>query len=640
MSVLRRVKLRTPDGIESIEYPLGVEARNVEVANQENLSQRLVRIDEDLEKNEEDIAAIGELAGTNKQNIGANEIRIDALERRSASIEQKPYYFDTVADMKAYQGLKVGDMVITLGYYEANDGGDGEYIIVDDETLVEDGSSIHILNNGLRAKLIIIDFVNAKQFGAYGDNTHDDSDVLQKGIEFCESSNFKTLFIPKGTYYISKPIKTHSVVNAGGDGTGNGITIKGENGTILNRKVDDITPPSDQTEDFENSCLAICGNNNIISTLHFSNSKVGLYIGQDSLDSTGETNAHFNKINNILCNNCGIGIDFVAGYGNYYNNIDNFKIYNGNIGIDYKKYNSSSVSTDVSNRNNLSNGAINKCYAGIRITSPCDTNMLNNVHFEQISTTYGVGTKPSWLPNNNGVALFLAGSSNMVTNCVCESCDLDLKDNGYDNRYILDVFNLEKVDFTDSQYLGTCIINTASSNGYFNKLGSLIQQSAEVISGKGTWNNEFDRPIVSDSNIFDKGFNAITTNLSNKVNTTNFTITNYIGGTQNYSNDNVYYHKRIGKINHLYVKGAFIVDSSNVNDSLKINLPASIVSKFGDYSNRVRFRTPVLVNNEIVFAFFNNDSQLVIPKPSGGWISGSDLSTYNTLDVSITYPSE
>lgn len=50
MSTLRRIKLRTPDGTESIEYPLGVDAKNVEVANGENLSQRLVRIDEDLEK--------------------------------------------------------------------------------------------------------------------------------------------------------------------------------------------------------------------------------------------------------------------------------------------------------------------------------------------------------------------------------------------------------------------------------------------------------------------------------------------------------------------------------------------------------------------------------------------------------------
>ena len=87
MSVLRRAKLRTLDGTESIEYPLGVEAENVEVANQENLSQRLVRIDEDLIQNKEDIAAVNEIAVINRQNIGAAEVRIDALERRDISAE-------------------------------------------------------------------------------------------------------------------------------------------------------------------------------------------------------------------------------------------------------------------------------------------------------------------------------------------------------------------------------------------------------------------------------------------------------------------------------------------------------------------------------------------------------------------------
>ena len=157
MSVLRRAKLRTPDGTESIEYPLGVEAENVEVANGENLSQRLARIDEDLEKNEEDIAAVNELAGRNKQNIGANEIRIDALERRNASVDKKPYYFDTIADMKAYQELKAGDMAITLGYYTANDGGAKLYKIVDDNSLVDDGGSVIDLENGLKAELIKLD---------------------------------------------------------------------------------------------------------------------------------------------------------------------------------------------------------------------------------------------------------------------------------------------------------------------------------------------------------------------------------------------------------------------------------------------------------------------------------------------------
>ena len=41
-------------------------------------------------------------------------------------------YYDTVADMKADTTLKTGMHVKTKGYYSANDGGHGEYIIVND----------------------------------------------------------------------------------------------------------------------------------------------------------------------------------------------------------------------------------------------------------------------------------------------------------------------------------------------------------------------------------------------------------------------------------------------------------------------------------------------------------------------------
>ena len=198
MSVLRRVKLRTPDGIESIEYPLGVDAENVEVANSENLSQRLERIDEDLEKNEEDIAVVSELAGANKQNIGANEIRIDALERRSASVDKKPYYFDTVADMKAYQGLKAGDMAVTLGYYEANDGGGAEYRIVktSDQYIEE-------LENNLYAELIIKDsIINLKQVGLKNNDINFDNSIILNYIFNNNNYTNYQYFIPDGIFYL------------------------------------------------------------------------------------------------------------------------------------------------------------------------------------------------------------------------------------------------------------------------------------------------------------------------------------------------------------------------------------------------------------------------------------------------------
>ena len=65
--------------------------------------------------------------------------------------------------MKADTKLKAGDMVITLGYHEANDGGNGIYTIANSNEENNNGS-VHILENGLKAKLIIEDNVyNVKQ---------------------------------------------------------------------------------------------------------------------------------------------------------------------------------------------------------------------------------------------------------------------------------------------------------------------------------------------------------------------------------------------------------------------------------------------------------------------------------------------
>lgn len=83
--------------------------------------------------------------------------------------------YDTISSMIADETLKEGQHIKTKGYYLVNDGGHGEYIIVND-TLTEDGGLIHELDNGLFAKLIIEnDSINVKQFGAYGDSIHDDT---------------------------------------------------------------------------------------------------------------------------------------------------------------------------------------------------------------------------------------------------------------------------------------------------------------------------------------------------------------------------------------------------------------------------------------------------------------------------------
>ena len=121
--------------------------------------------------------------------------------------------YDTIALMKADTKLKEGYHVKTKGYYEANDGGNAEYIIVDDDSLVNDGGSIHVLSNGLRAKLIINDGINIKQFGAYGDGINEDSNCFQTAINYLANiinssdiANENIINIPAGKYKISNKI--------------------------------------------------------------------------------------------------------------------------------------------------------------------------------------------------------------------------------------------------------------------------------------------------------------------------------------------------------------------------------------------------------------------------------------------------
>ena len=128
-----------------------------------------------------------------------------------AIIKQKIYHFDTVADMKNCLTLIPGDVVQTNGYYMANDGGQGVYEIVNDSSLEDDGGSIHNLINELKAKLIVKDSINVKQFGCRGDGITDDSMCMQKALNYvkvCGNSN--TLLIPPGKFFLAATLNIPS----------------------------------------------------------------------------------------------------------------------------------------------------------------------------------------------------------------------------------------------------------------------------------------------------------------------------------------------------------------------------------------------------------------------------------------------
>ena len=145
--------------------------------------------------------------------IGANAKDID-LQYNDSNVEntlkKKPYYYDNVATMKLDDTLREGDMAITLGYYEANDGGGAEYIIKSngsDEVI--DNCFIYELDNQLLAKMIIKNnTINFKSLGAKSqskDNIlYDNKNYIDKYLDYIENISEKTtLYIPSGIYAFS-----------------------------------------------------------------------------------------------------------------------------------------------------------------------------------------------------------------------------------------------------------------------------------------------------------------------------------------------------------------------------------------------------------------------------------------------------
>ena len=135
--------------------------------------------------------------GAEAQNVSTND-----GESVQLKLNKKPYYYNNVAEMKADTKLKVGDMAVTLGYYEANDGGDGEYQIISG-IHIDDGGIYHKLNNNLYAKLIIKNnTISSKQFGAIGDGIADDTSRIQKLFDYAKDNSPIIIFI-NGLHYIS-----------------------------------------------------------------------------------------------------------------------------------------------------------------------------------------------------------------------------------------------------------------------------------------------------------------------------------------------------------------------------------------------------------------------------------------------------
>lgn len=184
-----------------------------------------------------DISAIEELCNfiikkeefKNYSNIqnGYEEFNENSIVTPSTTpLEPAQDRYTAVKNVEELKNLdaKVGDKYKTLGYYTENDGGAGRYDIIEKDSNIKIDNGLYIeLNNGLLAKLAIINkIVNVKQFGAKGNATDDDTQYLRAAF----NSGVTNIDMPKGEYKITDKINLDT---ASTNIIGNGSTIFTDN---------------------------------------------------------------------------------------------------------------------------------------------------------------------------------------------------------------------------------------------------------------------------------------------------------------------------------------------------------------------------------------------------------------------------
>ena len=209
----------------------------------------------------------------------------------------------SVADMKSNKDLQVNDIVETACYSKANDGGSGKYIITNSNK-TDDGGSVHKLDNGLTAELIVSnDTVDIRQFGAQVGlkvDVRKNTTAIQNAINF--AANDKVLIFPSG-WIVTDSLNL---------GSANNITLKGTSnnmGSFMNKTYGDTyskiiyIPSSKNTPLFtQQKCMMI------FEDLGFYGSTTEKNVTYGSTDSVLlEGDVVFNTIDykgKVFANNC------------------------------------------------------------------------------------------------------------------------------------------------------------------------------------------------------------------------------------------------------------------------------------------------------------------------------------------------
>lgn len=441
--------------------------------------------------------------------------------------DEKARPVNSVSEMKAISNLVSGNIIRTVGYYSANDGGGATYIIRERlETDVEDLGVIHFINDNLVAEMIINDSVNVKQFGAKGDGVTDDTTQIQNAIDKCNILNFddstylttglnlksNSIIIFNDTSLKMKPnnLSTYGVLKIN--------NIENINIYGFVKLIGDYLEHTGETGEFGHA-LSIIGSSNVnIENVQCSYGwGDGCYIGPTDDLLNNPINI---IINNLVCHhNRRIGLSITSGSKIIINNLITYN--NGgtspNGGFDIEPYNANNIiDVTINNIYCYSNGKTGTGYQGfisnaytdkynvkigtlkldgvLSVTVSKEKSIVNiddlieNIQSTQtasvlIMTMYGlINIKNCLIDISNAPLLTdkdLIYSEKMLNTFID---NLSIINNGQSNPYfIINSSNISNFNINNLNYIGLLkISNTRKTNIH---ISNIIQRSKTLTSG-------------------------------------------------------------------------------------------------------------------------------------------------------------
>ena len=365
--------------------------------------------------------------------------------------------FNNVIEMKQATNLVNGSKCSTLGFHEVNDGGKALYKIrtITNEDVIDEASIIALNDNTLIAELIY-DTANVKQFGAYGDGIHDDTESIQKAINKTKSN----LYIPSGNYKIS-PTAQYLI-----EGYGSNIRpyygLYINNKSNINIKCEGVLIPDYSTNNMNIIAIQHSNNINIDGLKSIINES---YVDHGTILQTRSL-LNINKCDNIHVTNC-----FIENIGSCCimvastnSTIENSKA--TRTSLDYKNgsYFGLYVSENCLINNNICYGASND--GDIAIFGVCKKcGATNNKLF-------------SYLENDNTINM--TGSQGLGIDSACSEC---FANNNYLDKYYygIDIKTSCRNNIISNNFIMNCKYGIASRRGEGNQITSDLTISENII---------------------------------------------------------------------------------------------------------------------------------------------------------------